>query len=55
MPPPGPAAELERLAGKVVFGSDCRALPLAPETITAILGGNAARILGWGETPAQGG
>ncbi|MDQ7794767.1 MAG: amidohydrolase family protein [bacterium] len=50
--------ELERLAGKVVFGSDwpgvpdirgnleaIRSLPLAPDTVAAILGGNAARIL----------
>jgi predicted TIM-barrel fold metal-dependent hydrolase len=51
--------ELERVADKVVFGSDfpgvplvgrnidvIRGLPLRPETKEKILGGNAARILG---------
>jgi hypothetical protein len=51
--------ELERLADKVIFGSDwpgmphigrniqmIRELPLKEETIDKILGGNAARILG---------
>jgi predicted TIM-barrel fold metal-dependent hydrolase len=51
--------ELERIADKVVFGSDwpgvpnigrnieiIRGLPLGEETVEKILGGNAARILG---------
>jgi uncharacterized protein len=53
--------ELERLAAKVIYGSDwpgvptvkenvaaIRALPLSEAAKTAILGGNAARILGLG-------
>jgi predicted TIM-barrel fold metal-dependent hydrolase len=55
--------ELERVADKVVFGSDwpgmphvgrnidiIRSLPLKEETKEKILGGNAARILGIGNT-----
>ena len=51
--------ELERVADKVIFGSDwpgmphigrnieiIRSLPLKEETVEKILGGNAARILG---------
>jgi predicted TIM-barrel fold metal-dependent hydrolase len=56
--------ELERVADKVIFGSDfpgmphigrnidaIRGLPLRPETKEKILGGNAARILGIGIDP----
>ncbi len=53
--------ELERLAGKIIFGSDwpglssvaeniktIRELPLKSSSIAKILGGNAARLLGLG-------